>query len=139
MVERIGDVARDAQRFLEGKLTLAIETPSKRLAVDARDDVEDGALMLAGIEQRKDVRMMQAGEQPNLSRESRGTYRRGELGVEHLQRDRPIVPQIAGAVHCGHAAAAEHLLDRVSAGKWCVKVRDRVVHAVHSEVTEGNT
>lgn len=49
--------------------------------------------------------------------------------MQDLQSDRAIVAQVAGAVHGGHATAAELSLDRVSTGEWCVRVRDRVVHA----------
>ena len=49
--------------------------------------------------------------------------------MEDLESDRAVVAQIAGAVHGGHATAAELSLDRVPTGEWCVRVRDRVVHA----------
>jgi hypothetical protein len=49
--------------------------------------------------------------------------------VENFQGDRAIMAQVACTVHGGHATAAELSLDRVPTGEWCVRVRDRVVHA----------
>ena len=37
-----------------------------------------------------------------------------QLGVQHLERDRPVVLQVAGEVDRGHAAAAELALDAVA-------------------------
>ena len=129
MVQGVGDFARNPQRLLQRELALAVNAPPQGFALDARDDVEDGALVLARIEQGQDVWVLQAGEHANLSREALSTLRGPELGVTDLEGDRTVVAQIAGAVDGGHATAAELSLDRVSTGEWCVRVRDRVVHA----------
>ena len=50
-----------------------------------------------------------------ISRRNRsGPSDGGELGVEHLERDRPVVLEVAREVHRGHAPAAELALDRVA-------------------------
>ena len=43
----------------------------------------------------------------------------GDLGVEDLERDRPVVAQVAGEVDSGHAAAAELALDEVAITECC--------------------
>ena len=42
---------------------------------------------------------------------------RGELGAQHLEGDRPLVPDVAREIDGGHAAAAELALDRITAGE----------------------
>ena len=72
---------------------------------------------------------MQSRQHANLSREPLAALRSAKLAMQDLERNRAIMAQIASAVHGGHATAAELSLDRVSTGEWCVRVRDRVVHA----------
>ena len=47
--------------------------------------------------------MLEPGGEPDLALEALGAERGGELGVEHLERDRPVVPEVAGEVDRGHA------------------------------------
>ena len=63
-----------------------------------------------------------AGES-DLALEALGPERGGELGVEHLERDRPLVPEVVGEVDGGHAAAAELALEGVAVG-------ERVAHTL---------
>jgi hypothetical protein len=39
----------------------------------------------------------------------------GELGMEHLERDRAVVAEVAGKVHRGHAAVSELALKGIAA------------------------
>ena len=59
--------------------------------------------------------MLQPGGEPDLALEPLGPEGGGELGVEHLERDRAVVPEVLGEVDRGHAAAAELALERVAA------------------------
>ena len=58
--------------------------------------------------------MLQPGGELDLALEPLGAERGGELGVEHLERDRPVVPQVLGQVDRGHAAPAELALEPVA-------------------------
>ena len=53
----------------------------------------------------------------DLAQEPLGTKRRGELRVEHFDRDEPVVRRVAREIDDGHAAAADLPLDGVAAGK----------------------
>ena len=53
----------------------------------------------------------------DLAQEALRAERGGELGVEHLERDRPVVLEIVGEVDRGHAAAPELALERVAVGQ----------------------
>ena len=72
--------------------------------------------------------MLQAGGEADLSEETIGTQGIGELGVEDLQRDGPVVPQVAGKVDRGHTPAPELALERVSLPQRFTKCRDRIRH-----------
>ena len=41
----------------------------------------------------------------------------GKLGVENLQRDRAVVPEVVGEIDRGHSAAAELALEHVAVGQ----------------------
>ena len=58
--------------------------------------------------------MLEPGGEPDLAQEPLGAERGGELGVQHLERDRPVVPEVLREVDRGHAAAAELALERVA-------------------------
>ena len=63
--------------------------------------------------------MLQLCREPDLSKEPLGAEHRGELGAQHLERDRAIVLQVTSEVDRGHPTAAELALDRVPARKGC--------------------
>ena len=95
VVERVGDLARDPHRVVDRELLLAVEPVAERLALDERHDVVEEAVGLARVEQREDVRMLQIGGELDLGEEPLGAEHRGELGVQHLERDVAVVPQVS--------------------------------------------
>ena len=56
---------------------------------------------------RQDVRVVEPGGEPDLPDKPLRAQRVRQLGMEDLQGDEAIVPEIAGQVDGGHAAAAE--------------------------------
>ncbi len=63
--------------------------------------------------------MLEAGCELDLAQESLGAEDRRELGVQHLERDQPLVLDVVGEIDRGHAAAAELAFEAVAAAK-CV-------------------
>ena len=61
--------------------------------------------------------MLQPGRVLDLAQEALGPERGGQLGVQHLERDRAVVPEVVGEVHRGHAAAPELALEPVAVSK----------------------
>ena len=53
----------------------------------------------------------------DLPQEALGAERGGELRVQDLQRDRPVVLEVVGEVDRGHPPAPELALDRVAVGQ----------------------
>ncbi|MGH8570392.1 MAG: hypothetical protein ACREXU_20910 [Gammaproteobacteria bacterium] len=72
--------------------------------------------------------MLQAGGKADLALESVGAERRGKLGMEHLERHRPVVPQVASEIDGGHAPAPELALECVAVQQPFAKRRYRVGH-----------
>jgi len=60
--------------------------------------------------------VLQPGGDPDLAEEAVGAEYGGELRPEHLERDPPVVLEIAGEMYRGHAAAAELALEPISIG-----------------------
>jgi hypothetical protein len=72
--------------------------------------VNQAHLVLAGVEQRHDVGMMQAGDRLGLRQEAHHLVWPGVgAGEDHLQRDDPAQAQVARLVDDAHAAAAQLL------------------------------
>lgn len=67
--------------------------------------------------QRHDVRMVKPRGHADLLQESLWTKRGGDLRVQHLERDGPIVSQIVRGVYDGHPAAANLALESVASGE----------------------
>ena len=61
--------------------------------------------------------MLQPGRYPDLTLEPLGAEGGGHLGVQHLDRHRPIVLAVPGEVDRRHPAAAKHALDAVAIGQ----------------------
>ena len=69
---------------------------------------------LAGVEDRQDVRVVSRAVVRISRRKRSGPSVAAQLGVQDLERDRPVVPEVMGEVDRGHAAAAELALERGS-------------------------
>src|SRR5207253_11265941 len=52
----------------------------------------------AGIQQRENVRMLQPGGYPYFQQEALGAQAGGENGLEDLERDRAVMPQVVSEV-----------------------------------------
>ena len=74
--------------------------------------------------------MLQVRRRLDLSQEPFGPDHCGQFRLEHLERDLPLVLQIVGEIHRGHAALTELALDLVATLEGRVQAGDgiRVVH-----------
>jgi hypothetical protein len=66
---------------------------------------------------RENVGMLEPGRELDLALEALGAECGGQLGMEHLQGYRPVVPKVVGEVYRGHAAASKLALDAVAVGE----------------------
>ena len=83
---------------------------------------------LTGIEQPKNVRVLEPRSDFDFARETLGTQGGGQLGAKHLHRHRPAVFQVLGEVHRGHAALTQLSLEAVAVGEGGRQARKSVGH-----------
>ncbi len=117
VLERVGDLARDLERVLEGQAPLALQPVAQRFALYVRHHVVQHPGGLTGVVQRQDVRVGETRDDLDLAEEALGAERGGQLRPQDLQRDLPAEALVVGQVDEGHAAAPELALDGVAAGE----------------------
>ena len=61
--------------------------------------------------------MLEPRGELDLPEKALGAERRGQLGMQHLERDRPVVALVTGEVDRRHPAAAELPLEDVAVGE----------------------
>ena len=59
----------------------------------------------------------------NLAQEALGAQAGGQLGAQHLEGDLPLMAEVVGEVHRGHAAPPELLQERVAVAQGVSKLR----------------
>ena len=110
-VQRRADVGDDLHGPLRDQPALGLEYVAQGAALDVlHDDVRRSApcRVLAGVVDRDDRRVVQRRRGLRLAAEP-GLEGRvaGQVRAQHLDRDVPAQPDVAAAVHLGHAAVAE--------------------------------
>ena len=120
--------ARQSQGLVDRELSLAREPLAQALALHVGHHVVEQARSLARVEQRQDVRMLEPRGELDFAQEALGTDRRGERGVQHLDRHRATVPEVLGQEHGGHAAATQLAPDRVAAAERGVQLVGEIGH-----------
>ena len=114
VIERARHLADDADDILHRHLPLVAEPIAQRLALDVRHREPELAVgRLSGVVHAEDVRMLELRRGRDLAAEALRTQRRGKIGIEHLERDAPLMLRIPRQVHGRHPAAAQLALDRV--------------------------
>jgi hypothetical protein len=117
IVERVGHLGRDTDGFVNAELGLAVQLPTERLSLDVRHDVVQESVSRAGVEERQNVRVLEARRGLDFRDEALGAQHGGELGLEDLECHLAVVFQILGEIDRGHAALAELTLDAVAIGQ----------------------
>jgi len=99
---------------------VGIEAPAAHVEQGASDrthHVVEEAVGLARIEQRQDVRMLEARGGGDLLHEPLGAQDRRELRPQDLERHVPLVFEVLGEVDGGHPAFTEMALDAIAVGE----------------------
>ena len=114
-VERIGDLGEELDRASRLEGALLGEDLREVAALDVAHGEEEDAVLLARLEDRDDVRVVEGGGDLRLPQEALPeTLVLRELGGDHLERDLAAEPGFLGAVDRAHAAAADERLDAVT-------------------------
>ena len=92
---------------------------AQRVAGDQLHHQEDGAVVVALVEDRDDVGVREPGGGAGLAHEALGevavVVAVAEAGVHHLDGDGAVEPDVEGLVDAGHAAAGDARADPVAA------------------------
>jgi hypothetical protein len=72
--------------------------------------------------------MLQPGGEADLPLESLRAERDRELGMEHFEGNRSIVPQVVREEHGGHATSSQLALESVSTGQAFFQLLVEVCH-----------
>ena len=115
--ECVGDFGSDAHGVRNRELVFPLEAAAQRLALDERHHVEEQPVGVPRVEQGEDVRVLQRRGEFDLLQEPVGAEHCRELGVQHLDRDLPVVLDVLGEIHRRHPALAELTLDPVAIGQ----------------------
>ncbi len=73
--------------------------------------------------------MLQVRRRLDLGQEPLGSDDRGQLRLQHLERDLPLVLDVIGEVDRGHPALAELALDAVAPLEGRVQLSDGIRHS----------
>ncbi len=115
LLEGLGDLPGHRQGLVEGK-GAGLQPFRQGGALDQLHDQGAHPARLFEPEDRRDVGMVQLGEQPCLALEARQTLGVGGEGRgQHLDRHLTLEPGVAGAIHLAHATLAKLGGDLVSA------------------------
>ena len=114
VVEGAVHAGRDALRILDRQLPLTIEPRAERLSLDERHDVVEQSIRLAAVEERQQVRVLQAGGDTDLGQKPVDAQHGTQVGMQHLERDPALVPDVAGNIQGRHAASPCLSLDQVA-------------------------
>jgi hypothetical protein len=98
-------------------LFLTREPVTQALPLHERHHVVRGAVDLPGIDETKNMGMLQCRDGLDLPHEAVRPDDSGQLRTEDLDRHPPAMLEVFGEVHCGHAALAQLPLDLVAVGK----------------------
>jgi hypothetical protein len=115
--ESISNFAKNAYRFRDRKRTAAIHSFAEALSFHERHCIEEKPFRLAGIEQRKDVGMLKARENPDLARKPVRPEGGGELRPQDFHRNLSIVLQVLGQIDRRHASRTQLTLDGIAVRK----------------------
>ena len=127
--ERIRHFAGDEDRITHRQLAFTYEARPQRFARDERHDIVQQTIRLTRIEQRQDVRMLQARRGADFAQEPVPAEGGAQIGMQDLDGDVAVVLDVVGEVYGRHPAGAKFALDRVAAGEGRGERRQAITQA----------
>ena len=128
--ERVDHVVHDARDFADAERLLPLERRAERLAVDERHRVPEEVALLAGGQERHDVRVVELGGDLNFAAEALSIDAGREVGREHLDDDLSAEGAVDRYEHSAHAAAGELGLELVAGAERGLQLFREVGHLV---------
>ena len=113
--QRAGHGSGDTERHVHRQRPLAGQPVAQALAARVRHDEVEQAVAFAGVVQRQDLGMGQAGGDPDLAEKPLRLVPAGRrVGPQHLDGHLPGVLHVLGQIDRGRAAPPDLLLDEVA-------------------------
>ena len=131
VVQRVSHVGHDLHRKIGRKCAVAIEPCAQAAAGDERHDVVRRAVGDAGIEQRQNVRVLEARRDLDLLAEPPRRVGRQEFGSHHLHRDQSAVAEIIREIHDRHSALADRTRQSPAISQLSSERSRQLVHERH--------
>ena len=102
VLERTGNLRGKSHRLINRKLFLPVDAVTERLTLHIRHDVEKESLGFTGVEERKDVRMLEIGGDLDLSKKAFGSDDSRQFRLQDLESDIAVVLQVLGEIYRRH-------------------------------------
>ncbi len=132
VVEGRRHLAGDLHGVLDGQLLFAFQPLAQRLALDVGHHVVEQLTGSVRIMERQDVGVLKLGGHLDLPQEALRTQRGGQLGMQDLDRHRPVMLEILGQVYGRHSPVAQLAFDPVTTGECYAHRFQAVGHGVWS-------
>ena len=126
--QRVHHLDQDLDRVVHRQFADPRQPLAQRLSLDVGHDEVEEAAGLAGIVERQNVGMLQAGRHLDFAEEALAAERGGELRAEHLECHEAAVAEVFRQVHGGHAAGPDLPLDAVAVGEGRGEAGEGVAH-----------
>jgi len=117
VVESLRNITGKVQGLLQRQPTVTVDPFPERLPLHVRHHVVEESVSFSGIMKRKDVRVVQAGGDLDLTQETLLAHRRRQLRKQHLERHLATVLGVHNQVDNRHATLPQLPLERVPPGK----------------------
>ena len=128
VLERPGSLRGDPERDLHGELA-SRRSRSRRLSPSTNGMVNQSCpAVVPGVVHGEDMRVLEAGDRLDLALEALGAERLGQLGVQHLERHRALVPEVVGQKDGGHAAPPQLAFEPVAVSQAALELLAEVRH-----------
>jgi hypothetical protein len=116
ILEGAGGLGGNPECILHWQLRLASQTVTETLPFDEGHGEPELPSRFPRVVNGEDMRVLQAGCEPNFSLETLRAECRSQLGMQHLKSHRSVVPPVMSEVDCCHPPAAELALDAIAVG-----------------------
>ena len=117
VIERVGDFGGNSHGLVDREPSYGVETFTQRLPLHHRRHEIQNAIRLAGVVQRKDVRVIESRRELDFAKETLAPQRFGELGAQHLDCNLATMLAIMGEIDGGHSALTELTIELVAVGE----------------------
>ncbi len=114
VLQRLAGFPRNPEGIVQPQRPLPAEAVAKAFALDVGHGKPEMAATLARVEDGEHMGMLQSRGQPYFLKETVRAQAGGEMRMEDLERDRPVVLEVAREVDDGHAAVSELALENIS-------------------------